>query len=306
MKNNIMLNILRFFSYVLRYSLIVYICVFFVLYASINQIGRISTRLNSIMPVMANLLDYPKLKSKEHKKELDEYIFYYEKLTVTFPDYADSYGMLAYCHYYKGEVDRAIAYYKKAASMDAEQFWYPYNLGVIYYEQEQFGKAIDEFKKALGLNPIDAAKRMHMSKTFSQIALSAGISHEAINLSLEEARVRSVKAMLLCYFNLDRFDDLFLYAQYAKEMGYVDAKFYCYYLGMANYQMGQHKEALYHFEMCRRKDVRAYEVTTLMEKMFKDRGEDVLAARMKSRAKRAKEKSAEEDPASVDIYVQIF
>jgi len=54
-----------------------------------------------------------------------------------------------------GQTDKAIAQYEAAAKLKPDEFAPHYNLGVLYLKSANFGKSVEEFFKALRINPND-------------------------------------------------------------------------------------------------------------------------------------------------------
>jgi len=109
--------------------------------------------LNVMMPKSYNYLIELEDFKRRPSKELHRYRYYYEKMIDTFPKSSDAHGLLGFCYFHLRHHDKAVASYKKAIEINDKVFWYPYNLGAIYYKQGRYEEAIPMFKSALATNP---------------------------------------------------------------------------------------------------------------------------------------------------------
>ncbi|MGA1825054.1 MAG: tetratricopeptide repeat protein [bacterium] len=66
---------------------------------------------------------------------------------------AKDYNNLGVSCYYKGDLNEALKYYKKAIQMDPDYFESYVNIGIVYKKQDKLKDALTSYKKALALNP---------------------------------------------------------------------------------------------------------------------------------------------------------
>lgn len=90
-----------------------------------------------------------------HQGRLDEAIVECEKAIQIDPDYGNPWNDIGSYLMAKGELDRAIPYFKRA--MEAKKYCCPYfphlNLGHLYAAQRKFREAKREFERVLELLP---------------------------------------------------------------------------------------------------------------------------------------------------------
>jgi len=75
------------------------------------------------------------------------------KLLESHPDYALAHNDLGVLLYNKGEKEKALFHYEKAASLKAENITFQKNLADFYYaEMKRPDKAVDLYKKILAIS----------------------------------------------------------------------------------------------------------------------------------------------------------
>ncbi len=71
------------------------------------------------------------------------------------PESYVAYDKLGEAYYEKGDIEKAIANYKKAISLNPHDDIFQYNLGVAYQEKGLYDLAISQYRKALNIKPDD-------------------------------------------------------------------------------------------------------------------------------------------------------
>ena len=105
-----------------------------------------------------------------------EAVFALEKLVESYPDYAPAYNDLGVLHGETGNLERALAAYEKAVSLDPENATFRKNLGDFYYvAMKRPDEALRHYEKALSLNPRDTETLLIMGN----IRVESGNFHEA-------------------------------------------------------------------------------------------------------------------------------
>ena len=84
---------------------------------------------------------------------LDRAIAEYKKSLSLNPLHADVHNNIGVSYFYRGDVDTAITHFKHAISIDPSHSDAHYNLGIAYGEKGLFELAHEEISKGLRLNP---------------------------------------------------------------------------------------------------------------------------------------------------------
>lgn len=85
--------------------------------------------------------------------KLDAYLRYTQVLARLDPERPDVFGLAGFCFFYKGDYDRAIESYAKAASLQPRFFGFHYNLAFIYFNQGRYKESLAEVHKAILCDP---------------------------------------------------------------------------------------------------------------------------------------------------------
>lgn len=133
------------------------------------------------------------------------YKLYFRTVAKVMPGFSAPNGMLGYCHFYTGDLNKAASYYRKAAKQNPGFFWFHYNLGVIYFRQAKYKEAVDAFNKALNCRPEDAIIFINLSKIFrdlNRFATDAGYDPQQ---GLMEGYYNAKQMILACQYNIQKF-----------------------------------------------------------------------------------------------------
>ena len=123
------------------------------------------TRINYFMPLSYGY--FSKLargQADNIETKLPPYKFYYQLLIKRWPQMAEPYGLLGFCEYYLGNIPEAIDAYEKAKTLNPYFFWFHYNLGIIYFQDGQYDKAIESFSQAQASDPKRAVMFINTSE----------------------------------------------------------------------------------------------------------------------------------------------
>lgn len=127
-------------------------------------------KLNNFAPSSYDyLLGLMEGQRKLHPARLEEYEHYYKMLMAYLPGRAEAYGMLGFCSYYLGKVQKAIFYYRKAVQLYPRFFWFHYNLGVLYLQNGEYDKALESLKAAQTTQARDTLNLIFSSKVYRPI-----------------------------------------------------------------------------------------------------------------------------------------
>lgn len=206
--------------------------------------------LNTILPKsFGYLIKLSQMEETPRENPLMEYFFFYGRTAFYFPKEADALGMTGFCLYYLGDWKGAEENYKKAMQYEPGFFWYPYDLAVLYFKNNQFDQAAAYFEKAASV-PIE--------KTINFIKASPAIYRmiiqedpEFANKSssrIKQAASQAYQYMVLSYFYRKDYEKMFQKALWASQNNSVNYDIFNFYAGVALYQMKRYKEAQNYFE----------------------------------------------------------
>jgi len=132
--------------------------------------------LNKIMPrnfmILIHMIKTPPHEAK--KILLDPYILFYRMVAKYFPERGDAHGMLGFCYFHANDIEKAKEAYETASHLAPEMFWYHYNLGLIYFQNQQYDQAGRTLQKALAVDPKESLKYIQSSNIiYRSISMSA-------------------------------------------------------------------------------------------------------------------------------------
>lgn len=94
---------------------------------------------------------------------------YYQMANQLLPDIDSAHYLLGYCEYYRGNLDEALAQYKRSIDLDPYFFWSYYNLGVIYFRQGDFLNSAEVLSRAFSLKNEITLGVLHQNPFYQQI-----------------------------------------------------------------------------------------------------------------------------------------
>ncbi len=111
--------------------------------------------------------------------------------------------------YEEGRFEQAIGEYEEILNLGVKNFKVFYNLGNSYFRQNQLGKAIASYRRALVLQPRDEDAKANLSfvKLFTLDKISAGSIGE-------EQKINPLSNMLRWFLNLWSVDEFALFASF--------------------------------------------------------------------------------------------
>jgi tetratricopeptide (TPR) repeat protein len=129
--------------------------------------------LNYLLPSAEDIRELADHPSGLNREKLTNLLIYYKtvcEFVTNDPEEPAPCAIVGYAYYYLGNEKKAIQYYQRAAKLNDRFFWFHYNLGVIYYNQERYSEAGECFARALSV-PRDHAKYFFMlTKTYREIS----------------------------------------------------------------------------------------------------------------------------------------
>jgi tetratricopeptide (TPR) repeat protein len=175
-------------------------------------------------------------------------VSYYEHLQTFVPNLPEIHGLLAFCYYYLGDVDRSAQYFRKAAAEAPHQFWFLYNLGIISYEKRDFKKAAEFFKNATSQEIITTLQFVNESRIYRNFDnpiidedglpdLAKGDIVGLMKEHIDEAYANSLQMLVHCEESLKNYQAIIKTCQMALEQNIYPKGFFYYYLGFGAFEL---------------------------------------------------------------------
>ncbi len=140
----------------------------------------------------------PGIMEKERLKDILNYYKMLCSFTANDPEQPAPCSLAGYAYYYLGDTDNAIKYYEQAVRGNPNFFWFHYNLGVIYYNENNYDKAAEKFTLALNSPNDNAMLFMLLTKTYQDLALFLKIDPDSFMSGLEEGFKKSRDLLTVC------------------------------------------------------------------------------------------------------------
>ncbi len=209
---------------------------------------------------------------------------YYDQLISYMPSRPDALAMMAYTHYLDGNIKKAIHYYEKAREWNVGFLWFNYNLGVLYYKQGEYQKAVEFFEQAVTTDPQGNMGFIYLSREFQFIA-SALKTDDIIQRKLQEAYRRCYQLIVLGYYRAKNFPQLLFGASQAIQSELLPKDFYLFYAGLAAYELKDYKVAVSLLQQCLQINPNYAEGFHYLGLSLKELGKEALANQALEKAK---------------------
>jgi len=186
------------------------------------------------------------------EESLNDFKKYYKQLVRIMPNKSEAYGMLGYLDYHLGNQEAAIDQYQRAIEINPHFFWFFHNLGILYYQNEQYADAVKMFQQALdkdkkfALQFITLSKKVYMPLIYRKHPKCSGPEcrlepAEKIQLvlksksHLDQAYEDCIALLASSYLKMGNYKNVFRLLDKADGLGYHRENFY-YYAGIAAYE----------------------------------------------------------------------
>ena len=145
------------------------------------ELARKAVSLNQTSPQIYWALGYVHI----HRKEYEAAEQAARQAVELSPNYADGYGLLAYISNWRGKGVQAEKLIKKAISLNPyHTFDYPWNLGLAYYLQGRYEKAVETLQDALERNPNALYPRLFLTASYVRLGRIDDARWEVENISV--------------------------------------------------------------------------------------------------------------------------
>jgi tetratricopeptide (TPR) repeat protein len=168
------------------FLLLVGIVLFFML---INQ-GTLKLKtINTVTPnfdQIKRFMTQPRQMSRDEMKNmLDFYKSMCDLLNANSSERPAPCGFAGYAYYYLGDDQKAQEYYEKTLKLSPYFLWFNYNLGAIYYNNENYDKAMTYFVRARDAEP-SSIYFLSRTETYIKVAVALNSKSEDLEHSLVE------------------------------------------------------------------------------------------------------------------------
>lgn len=245
----------KFFQLYLNRVVTFYLFIFlvslaFVDYEEVKEKSNVQT-LNRFKPASYKyLVDLSQGKAAPNTVQLKQYLRYYQKVAENMPSQSGAYVMEGVCHYYLGDLDKALESFKKAVAMNPNVALYRQNLGVLYYKLGDFRQANENFLQVIRntVNPAKNFEYLSLSKVFRPLIVQAGINSEETAREQMQADYKSAYALLIVsYFRMGEYANVLRYSLAAIELNLPGGDFH-YLAGLGAYHLNQFQTAAVYFK----------------------------------------------------------
>lgn len=262
-----------------------------------------ATMLNHKIPSFKDLLNFLEGKYPSVGKE---YVDYYERVVEFFPQAADAYGMLGFCYFHRGQVERAIAAYTQASTLTPRFFWYPLNLGLIYYREEQYTQAAESLQKAVAIPPQETLNQIKTSTVYRQILSEVRDVPHSPFLKMEEGFRLAYRYLLRSLHQLKNYERMLYYTQMAGQMGLAnDGEFY-YFAGLAYGGQKDMEQAAGLFQECLHRDPSFIEAYQPLAEALQALGKPELAEKFLKKAEEISQSLSSQGDREEKVALRIF
>ena len=280
----------RWFYFVLSRAIVLYFAVFllsttFIKYQKLKMDAELRL-LNQLMPTnFVYLVETIEKKGSTGKKEIIIYRNFFDEMVKHFPETPDAYTLLGFCYYYENKKDLAIATLKIAVKKSPEYFWNYYNLGVIYFKDDNYREAVKYLDKAIASDRAKALQFILNSTAVYRLVRSDNrISDDELGWRFALGLQSAYRLIILSHERLRNYADMSAYAQSALVAGVGAEETFYYYAGLAEYHMKNYDRALAYFQECLRRDADHPESYYYVGLILKAKGDRENAARVLNRS----------------------
>jgi Flp pilus assembly protein TadD len=144
------------------------------------------------------------------------------------PQYAAAYRNLGYALDQHGQLEAAVAAYRQALALEPQVTAHN-NLGVLYDRQGQYAQAIQEFERALTLDPGNATVQQNLANAQRSQGLrqerTARIAEAQQAVAARPQDPRAAYSLARVYASFDETDQAFAWLDKALQLGFDDLPF---------------------------------------------------------------------------------
>ena len=210
-----------------------------------DQVG--DDTLNACRPSVDYIQCYAYGKNPFDRGELLRALAYYKTLLLTNPRMAFVHANMGFCYFYLNDVDKALAAYQRSAEMASYVYTTYFDLGFIFLSRGNYGEAAKLFEKSRSLIPRDRQLFLDVLKIPSRYQGDPGLRADSALFQRVAYDLRMIHAHLgTAYLQLKDYARLKYIADEGILLFPEDPQMY-YYAGVANLNLNDVKQALISF-----------------------------------------------------------
>jgi len=240
---------LKYLKIILNRSIIFYLLCSFLIWHWLDYHALVNNAIPQTMSRLTPPIDYfDDFISKQNNYDrfkLMDCIYYHKAVAKYFPfQKAESLGMMGFCYERLGQKQLAIDAYKQSIASNPDYFWPYYDLGVIFYNQNQYSKAAEYFQNAAEEDPVKTIVLLSRSKVYNDVRLSDGTGSYNVIQSIKEGQKQAMILMMESLNKLGLYDQLLAVAINGIKQGTDDEGIFYYYAAVAAYYQKYYPQSL--------------------------------------------------------------
>jgi tetratricopeptide (TPR) repeat protein len=211
--------------------------------------------LNRVVPASITELAQYVLDPKPEKKDvLVKYLPYFKTMSVTVKKSSTAFSMLGYTYSMLGDQNKAEKSYLKAISIHPSFFWFYYSLGVIYFNEGRYDKAVDTLQKAAACRMEDALIFINVSKFYKDMNEELSELGYDPQDGLMDGYRRTHELLAKSYYRLQKYKEAFIILENSARLGLHPQSTLYYYSGLAALGMKDYERAAALFQQATKID----------------------------------------------------
>ncbi len=179
----------------------------------VNEKSKIIT-ISYYFPHFPYFADIVSGEKQPNKELMDGYHFsrpyifhtYYQRAVDLLTDNDSARYLLGFCDYYMGQGKEAQKHYEKALEINKYFFWVYYNLGIIYFQEQDYLRSATVLTNALRLNKNITLEILHQSAFYRQIWRNLPNPPQVLESNLQEGFQDAAFLLASCYLKAGGFD----------------------------------------------------------------------------------------------------
>ncbi len=169
--------VVKYFKEIVARPIFFYLFCFIIISPFLNYSEFKSNVVNQTMNRFGPQVNYFKDFAEFHEHydpiKLSQCIHYFQRVVDNYPfERFAAYSMLGFCQELSGNSRKALRAYQSALSINPNDFWAYYNLGVIQYKEGNYSQAFDSFKHSLETDLKQNLYTLYRSKVYTDVRLS--------------------------------------------------------------------------------------------------------------------------------------
>jgi len=242
--------------------------------------------LSRVMPDFNHMANAERYGDKYWSLELKRSAFYLERLLEYFGNRSDAYGLLGYVYHRRGQEENAIENYKKALELNPHFFWFYHNLALDAYNKGDYKKTVQLVSDAIGSTNLDSNQSfIFLSKVYRPILRYIPDAEDFVKGNLKTGYRGAYTLLILSLDHLNQNEEQLARSLQAIHSSFGRKDFFYYKAGVAAYKMGYIKLATDYFQKSLQIDDNNVDAIEYMARCWRKVKRDNVARLAEERAK---------------------